>query len=190
MNNRLSTTLIANSDYHADQYSISIMFSRVYDELRRIASREKRRINNADTINTSALINEAYLKLASCDQLNLQDRAHFFAVAALAMRQVLVNYIEQKYAQKRGGDHLRVTLNSLPMVTEVDMVTLLSIDRALEQLATLDDKLAKLVEMRFFAGMSETEIACVLRITERTVRRNWRKARALLQQILDNSPQS
>ena len=186
----MSLTQLLVKFRHGDSEILPELFSHVYQELRQIAAREKRRFFNCETINTSALVNEVYLKLVSLEKLDLENREHFFAVAAMAMRQILINYAEQKGAKKRGGDQQRVTLMTMGGSQDVDIETLLSINSALEQLQTIDAKLATLVEMRFFAGMSETEIAKVMDITTRTVRRNWSKARALLQQILENSDHS
>jgi len=183
----LSITHLLLNYRNGDNKVLPELFNEVYAELRKIAAREKRHFFNADTINTSALVNEAYLKLVGLQKLDVENRAHFFAVSAMAMRQILINYVEQKNALKRGGDQLRVTLATMANTREVDIETLLSINSALEQLKHIDDKLASLVEMRFFAGMSETEIAQVMNTTERTVRRNWSKAKALLQQILESA---
>ena len=101
MNDNLSVTQLLEKFRAGDSDILPELFSQVYRELRQVAAREKRRFYNADTINTSALVNEAYLKLVSMNQLNLENRAHFFAVSAMAMRQILINYIEQKNAKKR-----------------------------------------------------------------------------------------
>lgn len=186
MDHKLSVTELLINYREGDEKLLPELFNQVYGELRKIAAREKRRFVNADTINTSALVNEAYLKLFNMDNLALENRAHFFAISAMAMRQILINYVEQKNALKRGGDQLRVTLATMANTREMDIETLLSINNALEKLKDIDEKLASLVEMRFFAGMSETEIATVMNTTERTVRRNWSKAKALLQNILEN----
>lgn len=187
MTNSASVTQLLHEYREGDAGVLPDLFSQVYDELKRIAAREKRRVINADTINTSALVNEAYLKLVCQQKLEVDNRAHFLAVSAMAMRQILINYIEQKHARKRGGDLFRVSLVTMANTREMDMENLLSINRALEQLQQLDDKLASLVEMRFFAGMTESEIAQAMNTTERTVRRNWSKARALLQHILESN---
>ena len=189
MKNNASVTQLLEEYRHGDGRIdvLPDLFHQVYSELRQIAAREHRRVWNADTINTSALINEAFLKLASQENLKLENRAHFFAVSAMAMRHILVNYLEQKRAKKRGGDLQRVTMVTMANSRETEMAAVLGIDRALKQLKDVDEKLASLVEMRFFAGMTEIEIAEVMGSTERTVRRNWRKAKALLQQMIDNA---
>lgn len=186
MKEKLSVTQLLNSYRGGAKDAFPDLFSQVYGELRQIAAREKRRVFNADTINTSALVNEAYLKLVSQEALNLENRAHFFAVSSMAMRQILINHIEKKNARKRGGDQLRVTLETMANGDDVTIEGLLSINSALEKLQGIDEKLVSLVEMRFFAGMTESETAKVMGTTERTVRRNWSKAKALLQHILDD----
>jgi len=187
MYNDLSVTELLCNYRNGDNEVLPDLLNQVYGELRKIAAREKKRVFNADTINTSALVNEAYLKLFSKEKLDVENRAHFFAVSSMAMRQILINYVEQKTARKRGGDQLRVTLATMADTKDMEIVTLLSINNALGKLRELDESLVSLVEMRFFAGMRETDIAQVLNTSERTVRRNWSKAKALLQQILDDN---
>lgn len=159
----------------------------VYKQLHVIANQEKRRVWNLDTLSATALVNEAYLKLAHNSELSAENRAHFFAVSSMAMRQILINYLEQKQAKKRGGDWLQVSIDELLVSDRQDLDTLLAISQAVDQLNEIDEKLSSLVEMRFFAGMTETEIALALDCTERTVRRNWTKAKALLKQILTHN---
>jgi RNA polymerase sigma factor (TIGR02999 family) len=160
------------------------LFPLVYDHLKAIATREKRRMWQLETMSATALVNEAYLKLAQTGELSTKDRAHFFAVAAMAMRQILVNYLEHKQAQKRGGDWQQISLDDASAIDHADLNTLLAVNRAVEALREIDAKLATTVEMRFFAGMTESEMAIAMECTERTVRRNWSKAKALLQQLL------
>lgn len=179
----LSTTGFANTA----PLSLEQLYQLAYSELRQIARRECRRLRNVDTINSTALVNEAYLKLARSSPLMAKSRSHFLAVSAVAMRQILVNYLEQKLAQKRGGDWQQVTMADITYAGATNLEQLLSVNKALEELRAFDSRLAELVEMRFFAGMSEVEIAEVLECTERTVRRNWIKAKVLLSQIM--SPQ-
>lgn len=174
-------------DYRSGSKSaLNELFPVIYQQLRRIASREKRRIWDSDTINATALVHEAYIKLVRSSELDVENRAHFFALCAMGMRQIIVNYLEQKQAKKRGGDWQKVTLSDVSIVDHQNLDTVLAVDRALEQLSRLDKKLADLVEMRFYAGMTEAEIALVQNCTERTVRRNWSKAKALLQRIMSD----
>lgn len=163
------------------------LFSLVYQELRRIAHRQLKNVWSLETICTTALVNEAYLKLVNHQNCKVSDRAHFFALAATAMRQILINYAEQKQADKRGGQWQQVTYEQALLTPDLNMETLLAVDSALKTLKDIDEDLARLVELRFFAGMTEAEIACVFAVTERTVRRNWKKAKALLVQALKES---
>ena len=156
----------------------------VYRELKRLAHRQLQNIWAVDTINTTALVNEAYIKLVSHGSGTPANRAHFFAIAAKAMRQILINYAEQKQTQKRGGDWRRVTAADACVQQDQPIETLLAIDMALAEVRTVDENLAQLIELRFFAGMTEAETAAVMGVSERTVRRNWKKARALLARAL------
>lgn len=160
----------------------------VYQELRVIARRQLRRRRPGQTITTTVLVHEAYLRLADHGG-GWRDRAHFLAVAALAMRHVLVDAARRRTAKKRGGDEVRITFDELgPGGEERDAdaraVEILAVDRALTALAALDERLSKLVELRFFAGLTEEEVAQVTGTSERTVRRDWRKARAYLYQAI------
>jgi len=165
------------------------LFPLVYEELRRIARRQRRRISS-DTLDTTALVHEAYLKLIDQKQASWQDRAHFFAVSAIAMRQILINYAERKHAQKRGGDWRRVTFNdALGPPGGQGAETLLAVDEAMKHLKEVDARLAQIVEYRFFGGLTEVEIGCVLGLSERTVRREWSKAKAFLSRALSAQQQ-
>ncbi len=163
------------------------LFPLVYDQLKQIARRQKQKFRNADTINATALVHEVYLKLMRSEEVSAENRAHFFALCAVAMRQIIINHIEQKVAQKRGGAWQKVTLNEELLADEYHMDTLLTVDKSLRVLTTFAPELTRLVEMRFFAGMSEAEVALASGCTERTVRRNWSKAKALLNQIIENT---
>lgn len=161
----------------------------VYDELRAMARRQLRYRRPDQTITTTALVHEAYLKLVDQNGATWQDRSHFFSVAALAMRHILVDSARRRVAKKRGGEDVRITLDEFRLSgeetdAETRAVEVLAVDRALTSLAALDERLSQLVELRFFAGMTEEETAQVMGTSERTVRRDWRKARAFLFQAL------
>lgn len=160
------------------------IYPQVYQELYRIARSQLRRMWDLGTISTTALVNEVYLKLVDQTQCHWEDKAHFLALSAKAMRQILINYAEQKRAQKRGGDWQRVTFEDALSASAVNIDTLLAVEDALQQLVVVDENLCQLVELRFYGGLTEAEIACVLCVSERTVRRNWRKAKALLAHTL------
>ncbi len=161
----------------------------VYDELRAMARRQLRYRRPGQTITTTALVHEAYLKLVDQNGVTWQDRSHFFSVAALAMRHILVDSARRRVAKKRGGEDVRITLDEFRLSgeetdAEARAVEVLAVDRALTSLAALNERLSQLVELRFFAGMTEEETAQVMGTSERTVRRDWRKARAFLFQAL------
>jgi RNA polymerase sigma factor (TIGR02999 family) len=160
----------------------------VYDELRALARRQLRHERSNHTLQATALVHEAYAKLVS-SAVNATDRAHFLAIAARAMRQVLVDHARTHKAQKRGGGWMRTTLGDGQMAAEFRAEEMLALDTALDE---LDARQRQVVEFRFFAGMEEQEIATVLGVTDRTVRRDWVKARAWLYHALygDQEPRT
>lgn len=160
------------------------LFPLVYDELRRIAHRQLQREWDGHTLDTTALVHEAYLKLVDQTRAGFTDRAHFFAVAANAMRRILVDYARRYLADKRGGAPRRVTLTDDMLVAEERADTLLAINDALLELSRIDERLSKVVECRFFGGLTEEETADVLGVTARTVRRDWTKAKGWLHRTL------
>ena len=155
----------------------------VYHELRRSARRELA-VRPSDTLSTTALVHELYLKLSRSTNADWHNEAHFLSVAAIAMRHILVDHARRRIADKRGGAHRVVTLDDNLVATDAQAESLLELHEALEHLATLDQRLARVVECRFFGGMTEIQTAEVLGVTERTVRRDWVKARALLYRAL------
>lgn len=157
------------------------LLSVVYDELRTLAGSQLRRERPEHTLRATALVHEAYLKLSGGVGLDVADRSHFMAVAARAMRQVLVDHARRRAAAKRGGGLHRTTLTDGTASVELRAEELLALDQALEG---LEERQRQVVEMRFFAEMEEAEIARVLGVSERTVRRDWVKARAWLYRIL------
>ncbi|MEO7454681.1 MAG: ECF-type sigma factor [Gemmatimonadaceae bacterium] len=159
------------------------MLPLVYNELRRTARRELA-ARPSDTLSTTALVHELYLKFARAQQADWQNRAHFLGVASVAMRHILVDRARRRRAAKRGGPQTAVTLDEALVGTDPHAESLLELHEALDRLALLDPRLARVVECRFFGGMSEIETAEALSVTERTVRRDWVKARGLLYQAL------
>lgn len=155
-------------------------YALAYEELKRLAHRQMHDVGAADTLSTTELVHEAYLKLARTEGEGWDDRAHFFGAAARAMRQVLVDYARQRTAVKRGGALTRVTLRSSDAALEVQLDELLALDGALDRLDALNRRLREVVELRFFGGLRETEIAKMLGVTPRTVERDWAKARLFL----------
>jgi RNA polymerase sigma factor (TIGR02999 family) len=167
--------------------AVDTLFPLVYRELRAMARRQLGANAGQATLGPTALVHEAYLKLVDHTQANVQDRHHFFAVAARAMRQILVDYVRNRRARKRGGGQVGpLDTDSVPVDAQV--FELLAIDRALTRLEALDERLARLVELRVFAGLSVEEAAEALGISERTVKRDWQKARAFLFHELRPAP--
>lgn len=157
----------------------------VYDELRAIAHGQLRRERSDHTLGTTALVHEAYLKLIDQRQVDWQDRSHFFSIAARAMRRILIDYARRHVAAKRGGGLRKVTLDEAVQLAAGERADeLLAIDDALRRLASLDERQARVVEYRFFGGMTEEETAEALGVTSRTVRRDWIKAKGWLQREL------
>ena len=158
----------------------------VYDELRRLARRHLRRERPDHTLQSAALVNEAYLRLIRQEQPQWQNRAHFFGVAAQLMRHILVDHARNRAAAKRGAGAPRLTLDpeyALPQERDIDLVVL---DDALNQLAALDPQQSRVVELRFFGGLSIEETSIVLGISPATVKREWATARAWLRREMKN----
>jgi RNA polymerase sigma-70 factor (ECF subfamily) len=155
----------------------------VYTELRRLASGYLNRERGDHTLQPTALVHEAFLRLASENQPNWQDRAHFFGVAARLMRQILVDHARRHQSLKRGGDCQRsIMTEELPVYTPEKSAELLALDEALRRLADQDERQGRVVEMKFFAGLNIEQIAVVLNVSPRTVKREWTMARAWLHQ--------
>jgi RNA polymerase sigma factor (TIGR02999 family) len=163
-----------------DRHALNRLFPVVYAELRALAHRQLARFRPGDTLQTTALVHEAYLKLVGTARPGWNDRRHFFAVASRAMRQISVDYARTQSAQKRGGDAPALTLDEqhLPIVDRAH--ELVRLDQALTELESLSERPARVVELRFFGGLSVEETAAVMELSERTVKREWQKARAFL----------
>jgi RNA polymerase sigma factor (TIGR02999 family) len=156
------------------------LFSLLYQELRTLARRQLRRGRGDATLGTTALVHEAYLKLVDGARARLRDRNHFFALASRVMRQIVVDGARRKNAIKRGGSESRVPLDENAGATPSTVDELVAVDEALRKLEALDPRLGKLVELRFFGGLSVEECAGILATSPRTVKRDWQKARAFL----------
>lgn len=156
----------------------------VYDDLRRIAHRQLGRLRQGGTVNSTALVHEAYLKMVDQSRVSWQDRSHFFGVAACAMRQILVDHARRRGRLKRGGDAPQVPLDENAVAVAADADRILLIHDALERLTAIDPRLTQVIECRFFAGYSEEETAQVLDMSPRTVRRDWTRGRAWLLELL------
>ena len=165
---------------HGDAAAVVELTPLVYDELRRLAHHlmEGQRPNH--TLQTTALVNEAYLRLADQTNPNWNGRAHFFAVAARAMRQILVSYARSNRAQKRGGGAVRIELDEAAILSPQQSQEIIDLNEALERLDILDSRKAQVVELKFFGGLNYDEIAEVLKIARATVRRDWEFAKLWL----------
>ena len=180
-----------------DQTAWERLVPLVYPELRAIAHRQLRRERDGHTLNTTALVHEAYLKLVDHRRVKWHDRAHFFAIAATAMRRVLIDYARRRRRAKRSSVHELVPIGATVdrfesgRPSEAELVAtqradqLIALDEALTDLALLDARLVRVVECRFFGGLTEQETATALGVTARTVRRDWIKAKAWLQRALE-----
>jgi len=163
-----------------------LLLPRVYDELRLIA--RQRLAGAAATMSTTDLVHEAYLKLFDQTRLAVNDRRHFFAVASMAMRQVVVDHARRRATLRRGGGFRRLDLDAAELPITERAAEILSLHEALERLSHIEERLARVVELRFFGGLSVEETAEVIGMDPRTVKRDWRKARALLFQELSEDP--
>ena len=161
------------------------LFASAYTELRKLARSRLYGGGRNTVLDTTALVHETYLRFLNCGQLRSDDRGAFFAYASRVMRSVIIDSVRERQAERRGGDLARLTLNTQLMdKLPAGEDELLQVDEALEALAQAEPRLAKVVEMRYFGGYTEVEIAEALGLTERTVRRDWEKARMLLEVML------
>ena len=165
---------------NGDQAALDKLMPLVYEELHRMAKRHLGREHPGHTLQTSALVNEAYLRLIDQRSVRWQNRAHFFAIAARLMRRILVDHARRRDAQKRAGSQIHLTLERTVVPAKQSDVDVLAIDEALTRLAAVDRQQAQIVELRFFSGLSVEETATALGISPRTVKRDWSVARAWL----------
>lgn len=168
-----------------DDQALDRAFSFIYDDLRRAASAQLRR-GSSPTLNTTSLVNEAYLRLVDGNHVSPTDRAHFLALAARAMRYIIIDYARRRTAAKRGGARQHVQLDESEIAVDDQAQQLLALDDAMQALARLDERLVRLVECRFFTGMTEDETAEALGISLSTVKRDWKRAKAWLKQEMRN----
>ena len=180
---RITTLLLERGSSGPDM--IDRLTPLVYDALRRIAHGQLGVEREGHTLNTTALVHEAYLRLVDQTRVQWADRAHFLAVAARIMRRILVDYARHSRADKRGGKLDHVDLDLADVAVEDRSETLIALDDALARLARLNPRLSEVVDCRFFGGMTEEETAAALAVTERTVRRDWVKAKAWLYRELE-----
>lgn len=163
-----------------DQRALDELTPLVYEELRKQAARYLRRERRGHTLQTTDVIHEAYLRLVDANGVHWQSRTHFFAIAANLMRRILVDHARRRDATKRGGSQVRLPLDEARAVAEGTEVDLLAIDEALDRLAAIDPQQARVVELRFFSGLTVDETAAALGVSPKTVKRDWSVARAWL----------
>lgn len=163
-----------------DRQAFDQLLPVIYQELRRVAERQLRRERPDHTLGASGLVHEAYLKLVDQLQVDCKSREHFYSVAARAMRQILIDYARKRQTGKRGGEWHRTSIEDKQLGFDSPLEELLAVEEALQKLERTDERLRKLVEYRFFCGLSERESAELLGVTVRTVQRDWIKARAWL----------
>jgi RNA polymerase sigma-70 factor, ECF subfamily len=163
-----------------DEQALEKLTPLVYEQLRRVARHYMAGQRPGHMLQTTALVNEVYLQLLDCGQMNWQDRAHFFSMSAQLMRRILIDFARSRGSQKRGGDALHVSLDEAPSLCQEPDPNLLALDDALKELATVDERKSKVVELRFFGGLSVEETAAVLEVSPETVMRDWRLAKLWL----------
>lgn len=169
-----------------DDEAFERLIELVYPDLRRIAGRHLRLGEGSGTIDTTALVHEAYLKLAGAGGRNGEwpSRAHFFAFCSKAMRRILIDYARRRSAERRGGDLIRVPLDANLVALNREATEILALDQAMRELEALDPRMVRIVECRFFGGLSVLETAEAIDVSTRTVEREWTRARAYLRQML------
>jgi RNA polymerase sigma factor (TIGR02999 family) len=165
---------------NGDERALEKLMPLVYDELHRLARRYMAGERRGHTLQTSALVNEAYLRLVDVKNLNWQNRAHFFGVSAQLMRRILVDFARSRRSQKRGGDTLTVSLEESSIVPRARGADVVALDDALKTLAAMDPRRSRVVELRFFGGLSAEESAEVLKVSAETVLHDWKLAKVWL----------
>jgi len=165
---------------HGDKKALDKLVPLVNGELRRLAHHYMRTERPGHTLQTTALVNEAYLRLVDQDEVHWHDRSHFFAVAAQVMRHILVDYARTSRRAKRGGDSQKTSLEDAAIVSPVRGADVVALDEALTKLAEIDERKSRIVELRYFGGLTIEETANVMKISQMTVRREWRSAKAWL----------
>lgn len=182
-----NVTLLLEQARAGDAAVLDDLLPLIYDELHRLARAQRRRLRPHETLNTTAIVHEAYLKLAGRDAASYQNRLHFFRVAARAMRDIVVDYARRKQAAKRGGDTPDLSLDDVPPLPDIDAKEVLALHDALERLELMDARQARVVELRYFVGLTIAETAEVLDISPASVKRDWATARSwLFREIADS----
>jgi RNA polymerase sigma factor (TIGR02999 family) len=187
MQSALDVTSVLQAVRRGDTRAADELFSLVYGELHQIAAGQRRRWGGNETLNTTALVHEAYLKLVRHEEADWESRAHFFSVAASAMRHILINYAERQVAAKRGGGAAHVPLGDADVVAAEAAEELLALDEALHGLARVHERSSRVVECRFFGGFGIRETAETLAVSPATVERDWAFASAWLRRALNGT---
>lgn len=177
-------TVLLRQARAGDATALDRLVPLVYGELRQLAQRQRQRHRALETLNTTALVHEAYARLAGREALGAEDRAHFFGLAARAMRDVIVDYARRQRAAKRGGDSTPLPLELVGELPDAQVDEVLAVDEVLRGLEAADPRQGRVVELRYFAGFSIPETADLLGVSEATVRRDWTAARAWLYQSM------
>ena len=180
MNNNKNITQLLNKATHGDEFALERILPLVYNELRTISSKYLRDEYRKHTLQTTELVHEAYIKLIGSENLTWESRAHFFGIAARSMRQILVDYARKRKANKRGSGQTLISLDKAEFALSDSEDQILNLDDALSQLEKLDERSSKIVELRFFSGLSIEETAQMLNISPATVKRDWNFAKAWL----------
>jgi RNA polymerase sigma factor (TIGR02999 family) len=171
-----------------DRTAVDRLLPLIYNELKTLAHRQHLRFSGVETLNTTALVHEAYIKLVDHEHQNWKNRGHFFGVAAQAMRHILVDYVRARNSQKRGGGQAHVPLDEGLIMTDAEADDLLALDDALSSLEKLNPRQSRIVECRFFGGMTIEETAAVLDISTATVKRDWSLAQLWLFKTIQQDP--
>jgi len=188
MNSEGEVTSLLTAWGKGDPNALNELMPLVYNELHRMAQRAWRGIDQGNTLQPTALINEAYLKLAGAENATYQNRCHFFAVACTAMRQILVNHARSRHTGKRGSGQLAVSLDDVQVAVHQEAAEVVALHEALERLQAIDERKSKVVEMRYFGGLSIEETAEALGVSVITVNRDWRLARTWLLREMNGGP--
>lgn len=170
-----------------DETAVDRLFPLVYEELKSRARQYLNRERNNHTLQPTALVNEVYIRLVDVKRMEWNDRVHFFAISATIMRRILVDHARRIESEKRGGNFKRLTLENLPIANKNKSADLLDLERALTQLKEIDERKVKVVELRFFGGLTNKESAEVLKVNEKTIQRDWNFARVWLYRELNKS---
>jgi len=184
--NESPITLLLHAWKEGDRAALDQLVPLIHDDLRRLARQRANGLAPGASLQATALVNEAYLRLVRATPVEFRDRAHFFAISATVMRQIVIDEARARSRDKRGGDWQRVTLDEVEVGAGPDGEKLLAIDEALQRLATVDGRKARVVELRFFAGMTNAEIAEVIGVSADTVKRDWTFAKLWLARELQS----